>query len=56
MAISPRCDICKKELTEFGAILLSPPDESGSVRKFHVCAECYMKLCETYNINRPVAD
>lgn len=41
MAIKPLCDKCKKELHEFGGILLSPPDEKGKVQKFHLCVECY---------------
>lgn len=41
MAISPTCDKCKCELTEFGAILLSPPDENRQVTKFHLCKQCY---------------
>jgi len=36
MAIKPICDKCKKELVDFGAILLSPPDENGKVKKFHL--------------------
>lgn len=44
MSIKPLCDICKKELIEFGAILLSPPDESSKVKKFHICNECYEKI------------
>lgn len=41
MALTPTCDICGKELTDFGAIVLSPPDEDGTVDKFHVCQPCY---------------
>ncbi len=41
MALTPTCDICGKELTDFGAIVLSPPDEHGAVDKFHVCQACY---------------
>lgn len=41
MAIRPLCDRCKKELTDFGGILLSPPDVKNRVRKFHLCKECY---------------
>jgi hypothetical protein len=41
MAIAPKCDKCKNELTEFGAILLSPPDKDGMVKKFHLCVVCY---------------
>lgn len=41
MAITPTCDICGKELKDFGAIVLSPPDKQGMVDKFHVCQTCY---------------
>lgn len=41
MSITPHCDKCKKELLEFGAILLSPPDEKNQVTKFHICKSCY---------------
>ncbi len=43
MAIKPLCDKCKKELTEYGGILLSPPDEKSMVKKFHLCSVCYKK-------------
>ena len=46
MTIKPICDICKKELTEFGAILLSPPDNDGHVKKYHICNECYILFKE----------
>jgi len=50
MAIKPLCDICKKELKDYGAILLSPPDEKCMVKKYHICKKCYeglkKKLCE----------
>ena len=42
--IKPICDFCKKELQDFGAILLSPPDNDNKVRKFHICKECFKKL------------
>jgi hypothetical protein len=41
MAIRPVCDKCSKELNDFGAILLSPPDDEGKVKKFHLCKACY---------------
>lgn len=44
MAISPKCDKCDRELLEFGAILLSPPDVDNKVFKFHLCKECYSEL------------
>lgn len=50
MAIRPRCDICKNELSDFGALLFSPPDEAGFVQKHHVCASCYEIMKQTYNL------
>ncbi len=44
MTIKPICDKCEKELEEFGAILLSPPDECNKVEKFHLCIECYEEI------------
>lgn len=44
MAISPKCDICRKELQEFGAILLSPPNDQSQVIKHHLCVICYEAL------------
>jgi hypothetical protein len=41
MPIKPVCDKCKKELNEFGAILLSPPDQNSNVKKIHLCKPCY---------------
>lgn len=43
MAIKPTCDFCGKELREFGAILLGPPDKNGKVEKYHICVGCYQK-------------
>lgn len=44
MAIEPKCDRCKKELIEYGAILFGPPDMEGKAKKFHICKECYEKI------------
>jgi hypothetical protein len=41
MSISPTCDACGKELTEFGAILLGPPDTNDMAKKWHICKPCY---------------
>ena len=41
MAIKPTCDKCRKELDEFGGILLSPPDKNNQVTKNHLCKDCY---------------
>ena len=46
MAIKPTCDRCKKELNDFGAILFSPPNKENSVKKFHICKDCYNKIKE----------
>ena len=48
--INPKCDICNKELEDYGGILLSPPDKEGKVKKKHTCKECYNKLKENYNL------
>ncbi len=47
MAIRPICDICKKELSGFGAIPLSPPDKDNMVKKYHVCKTCYLEIKPT---------
>lgn len=44
MAIAPRCDFCKEELTEFGALLFSPPKKKTDVMKYHVCPSCYRRI------------
>ena len=44
MAIRPVCDRCGKELTAFGALLFSPPDTESTVKKFHICIDCYGEL------------
>lgn len=32
MAITPKCDKCGHELTDYGAIILSPPNEQSEVK------------------------
>jgi hypothetical protein len=52
MAIKPICEKCKRELTEFGAILLSPPERlknEEKVRKIHLCKECYQKIISSFD-------
>ena len=44
MSIKPVCKECGKELKDFGAILLSPPDKRGRVRKIHLCKGCFKRL------------
>lgn len=43
--IDPRCDICGEELKEFGAILLSPPNDIN-VNKYHICIKCFDEKIE----------
>jgi hypothetical protein len=50
MAIKPTCDFCVEELTEFGGLLFSPPDDSGYARKWHICKKCYEKLIKTGSV------
>jgi hypothetical protein len=51
MSISPTCDKCKNELTEFGAILFSPPDEKSNVKKWHICKSCYDEMEKEFKTN-----
>lgn len=44
MSISPQCDYCKKTLTDFGGILLSPPNKKSEVKKYHICKTCYKQV------------
>jgi hypothetical protein len=41
--IKPKCFVCKKELKEFGGLLIGPPDHDGKVDKKHICVGCYKK-------------
>lgn len=53
MAIKPACDMCKKELTDYGAILLSPPDKKSKVIKYHICKTCYKHIIKKNNVSNP---
>jgi hypothetical protein len=50
MSLKPICDSCELELTDYGAILLSPPDIESQVTKFHICKKCYRALVDIHNI------
>jgi len=50
MSIKPICDKCQKELTDFGAILFSPPTNDSTVKKFHICKDCYQKITDEFSI------
>ena len=49
MAIRPTCDKCGKELTEFGGLLFSPPDQYGKADKKHLCRACYEAIAQDFN-------
>jgi hypothetical protein len=44
--ITPVCDKCDEELTEFGAIVYGPPDSEGKCYKWHVCVRCYETIID----------
>ncbi len=44
MATKPVYAVCGDELSDFGGILLSPPDEKGDILKDHICKSCYAKV------------
>jgi len=46
------CDICHKELLEFGGLLFSPPDTENKVTKNHLCVKCYNKIREDIKWNQ----
>ncbi len=48
MSITPKCNNCNKELSDFGGILLSPPDNNNNVRKFHLCISCYKQIVKEF--------
>lgn len=48
MAIKPKCNMCGIELKEYGAILLSPPDSNDSVKKYHICAQCFERITSEF--------
>lgn len=44
--INPTCRMCETELTSYGGLLISPPDENDkfhiqTVVKSHLCKHCY---------------
>ncbi len=49
MAIKPICDKCKQELTDFGGILFSPPDQNSTVKKLHICQSCYADIVASFD-------
>jgi len=53
MAITPKCDKCGMELDEFGAILLSPPNDNSEVEKLHICKDCYEEIMASVKDSSP---
>ena len=49
--INPKCSVCGKELEDYGAIILSPP-ENNKVIKNHICKKCYNSIINEFNINK----
>ena len=47
------CSACDEPLTEPGALLFSPPDESDSCKKLHLCATCYKRTIESLRLPAP---
>lgn len=39
--IKPKCILCKKELKNYGGLLISPPNKKKMHRKEHLCILCY---------------
>ena len=52
----PDCDICKKHQKELGAEILSPPNEKGMCKKYHICVKCFEYIKISNNINNTFGD
>jgi hypothetical protein len=43
--IRPKCLMCKKELTEFGGLIITPPCQKPELKeyhkKYHICIKCF---------------
>lgn len=50
MSINPTCDKCNRELTEFGGLLFSPPNNDRKVTKYHLCKKCFEEIEKDLNI------
>lgn len=51
----PNCDRCGEPLKEPGAIVLGPPDENGSVSKYHLCPDrCWRAVLGILFEERPM--
>ena len=47
MGIKPVCDMCKKELDDFGGLLFSPP-KGNDVKKYHLCKSCFEEIIKKF--------
>ncbi len=54
MSIRVYCCVSGEELDEPGAILMSPPNSSGSgaCTKFHICKKHYVEVLKNINLLR----
>lgn len=41
-----KCKKCKKQLTEQGALIFTPPETLDKVYRFHLCIWCYFELMD----------
>ena len=44
VGIIVNCKLCRQQLMEPGAIVLSPPDKSGNCIKLHLCVDCWERF------------
>src|SRR3990167_7389308 len=42
--LTPPCQALANALSEYGTMLLSPPNKNSEVKKFHLYKSCYQKL------------
>ena len=43
------CDICGSQLTEQGALLVSPPIDK-TCTKIHICVDCFKKMLDNFTL------
>jgi len=57
MSIRPICDFCKRELSDFGGLVFSPPENTeignSEVEKLHVCKTCYLGMRSMFMKDAP---
>lgn len=55
MALIITCDICKDELDEPGALLITPP-VGHTVFKHHICKKCVTPILQLFMIQATAAE